>query len=440
MALSDIVVVNITTSAAQVERAGFGVPLILAADCPGGFTERVRFYTTLAGVLVDFANTTATYKMAAAVFAQTPKLPRLAVGRLALKPTQRWALTPIAGDLVNYQMKVNGNLISVTSDGSGTVTEIIALLKTAIDLLSLGITVSDQTTYMRIVANTAGATFSVESLNVARLGVAQDHADPGIATDLAAIALEDSTWYTILCPFNSKAMADEIADWAESNKKLYVAQTQDSDTIQLSNSSDTGGSQTIAGLLKAEAEFRTGLIYHSDNWAFADAAWVGACLPFDPGSETWAEKTLAGVAVTRLTATQRTNALAKYMNVYESVAGRNVTNNGTVGGNEYIDVIRFRDWLEANIAADVYVVLAQNKKLPFTDSGIAAVQAIILARLNAGVAVGGLSNNPKPVVTVPLAANVSTGDKAARTLTGVGFTATLAGAIQAASISGVVAL
>lgn len=440
MALSDIVSISITTESAKVERAGFGVPMVLAADAPGGFTERVRYYTDITGLVTDFAVTTATYKQASLIFSQNPRPPRIAVGRLALPPTQRFAVTPIAANSTVYSMKVDGNTVSFTSDASATVTEIIAGLKIAIDALALPITVTDQTTYMRIVANSAGAFFSVESLDLTKIGVVQDHADPGLATDLAAIALEDSTWYAILCPFNSKAVVSAIAAWTETAKKLFIAQTQESDVVRLSNSSDTGGSQTVAGLLKATNYFRTALIYHPKTDAFADAAWAGVCLPMDPGSETWMFKTLAGVATTTLTATYRTNALAKYANVYETVAGVAITADGKVSGNEYIDVIRFRDWLEAGMSEEIFGALARSKKIPYTDEGIAVIEGIVRAQLQAGIDVGGLSNDPAPVVTVPLASSVSAGDKAARVLRNVKFDAVLAGAIHQVIVTGVIAV
>ncbi len=438
MALSDIVNISISLSADKVTRDGFGVPIILAPDCSAGFTERIRYYTDMTGVLVDFAVTTATYKQALQVFSQNPRPPRLAVGRCALPPTQRWAITPVAGDLVNYQMRVNGNLISVTSDGSGTVTEIIALLKNAIDALSLGITVTDQTTFMRIVANTAGAFFSVEVLDTLKLKIFQDHADPGLATDLAAIAAVDSTWYGMLYGFGSAACLAAIATFAEANDKLAILETQDSDVINLSNGSDTGGSITIAGTLKAATRLRTALIYNADNSEFSGAAWAGACLPLDPGSETWAFKTLGGVAATSLSATQRTNLVAKYVNFYESISGVSVTNQGKVSGNEYIDVIRFRDWLRSNMAADIYAALTRMKKIPYTDGGISVIEGIVLARLKAGVDVGGLASSPAPTVTVPKVSAVSSADKSSRTLNNVKFDATLAGAIQAINVTGVI--
>lgn len=440
MALSDIVTISLSTESAKVTQAGFGMPIILAPETVAGFTERVRFYTDLAGVVADYATTTATYKMALAVFAQSPRPPTLAIGRCALQPTQRFAVTPVATNSTLYQMRINGTLVEYTSDATATVTEIIAGLKAAIDALSLGITVSDQTTYMRILANTAAAFFSVESLDVAKIGVVQDHADPGLATDLAAIFLEDSSPYALLYGFNSKACVDAISDYAEGVKKIFIAQTQESDVVRLSNASDTGGSQTVAGLLKADGKFRTALIYHPKTDAFADAALAGRCLPLDPGSETWAFKTLAGVASTTLTATQRTNALAKNCNIYTTVAGVAITEAGKVSGNEYIDIIRFRDWLEARMSEEIFGALARAKKIPFTDQGIAVIEGIIRARLQAGIDVGGLANDPAPTVFVPKAVDVSANDRALRQLTGVRFEARLAGAIQAITIQGTLSI
>lgn len=438
MALSDIVSISISTESAKVEQAGFGMPLILAADAPAGFTERVRFYTDLAGLDDDFASTTATYKMASAVFAQNPRPPTIAVGRLANKPTQKFRITPTVSNSTVYEMEVNGLLASYTSDSGALATEITAGLKAAIDLLAQPVTVTDNSTNIDIVANAAGAFFTVEAYDTSLLKVAQTHADPGLATDLDAILVEDHSWYAVLHPFNSKACVTAIAGWAESNKRLFIAQTQDSDVINLALVSDTGGSETVAKAVMSD--FRTALIYHPYTGAFADGAWAGACLPLDPGSETWAFKTLAGVDAVSLTATQRTNALAKNANVYETVAGVNITEEGKVSGDEYIDVIRFRDWLEARISEEVFGALARMKKVPFTDGGISVIQGIIKAQLQAAVASGGIAADPAPTVTVPRASAVSANDKAARRLTGVKFDAVLAGAIHAVSISGVITL
>ena len=64
-------------------------------------------------------------------------------------------------------------------------------------------------------------------------------------------------------------------------------------------------------------------------------------------------------------------------------------------------------------------------KVPFTDAGIALVETAVRGVLQEGVAVGLLSPDPAPAVTVPKAADVSAEDKAARLLPDVKFTATL---------------
>lgn len=431
MGLSDIATITLTTESASATREGFGMPLILASDAPGGFTERVRFYSTLSELAVDFASTTATYKQAAKIFAQQTRPPTVAVGRLANVPTQRFALTPTASNSTVYSGVVDGAAWSYTSDASATVAEIIAGVKAAIDALGKAVTTSDQTTYLRVLANAAGAFHEVYVDDTSRMAIAQDHADPGAATDLDAILLEDSSWYCILNPFNSSAMAAAIAGWAESNKKFFVCQTVDSAVANTTSGSDT---TSIAYVIRAD--FRTALIYHPTNSDFADAAWAGRVLPLDPGSETWAFKTLAGVGSAVLTSTKQTNLKNKHVNFYVTIGGLGRTQQGKVVANEWIDVIRFRDWLEINMQTDILEALANSKKIPFTDAGIAILEGKIRARLKAGVAVGALASDPAPRVSVPLAADVSASDKAARTLTGVTFDAVLAGAIHAITING----
>ncbi len=275
------------------------------------------------------------------------------------------------------------------------------------------------------------------------LGQAQTHADGATATDLTNILAQNATWYGFCTAFNSKAVVVAADGWAEANDKLYLAQTQDSAVINVAAQTGTDVAVTLAG----SSALRTALIYKSTTADFADAAWLGACLPLTPGSETWAFKTLVGVptesGLYALSETQRSNAAGsgggpggKYVNLYENVGGANVTEKGTVSGNEWIDVIRGKDWLQVNMSIDVFAAIIAGQKLPYTDAGIAGIEAAIRSDLKQGVAAGFLSNNPAPTVTVPLVANVSASDKQNRVLNGVTFAATMAGAIQSANIQG----
>ncbi len=516
MPLSDIVTVSITSATAGLTQEGFGTPMILSPR--PSWSERVRSYESLAAMSSDgFTAYTPEYLAAAEIFAQSPRVESLMVGRCALPPTQRFALTPVAVDDDTYSLTVidptgASNVVTYTQDSmldlpyatqtanftagktvtgassgakaiiisdtdagttgtlrvvgvrgtftngeiiadnngspgsatlgtqaavtgvSATVAEIVNGLRSKIDALGLGLTCSDQTTYLRVLANTAGVFHSLQVAAPEKLGIAQDHADPGIGTDLANIALENSEWYGIVHLYNSKACIDSVTTFAAANKKLFIAQTQDSAVVTTAIS----GTDDVAEANKSAANRRTAIIYHPKTAAFADAAWLGKCLPFDPGSETWKFKTLTGVSAVGLTNTHLTNLRAKTCNFYYTVAGRNITAEGLVGSVEFIDTIRGLDWFEARLGERIMLLLSNATKVPFTDAGIARVEGEVRAQLVDGVDAGFLA--PGFTVTVPKAADVSSLDKAARLLPDIEFTATLAGAIHKVTINGVISV
>lgn len=429
--LSDIVSVLITSVASKVTQAGFGVPMILSYTA--AWVERVREYTSLTAVQADFATTTAEYKQASKVFGQSPRPPKLLIGRCALKPTLRFAVTPIALNSYTYRMKVNGTEVSFTSDGTATLTEIIVGLKAAIDALALPITVTDQTTFMRVIANTPGAFFSLSSSD-SNLALLQDHADPGVATDLAAIALERSDWYGLLTHFNSKAFVEAAAAWIEANKRLYLASSCDS----AMRNTVSSGTDDVGESLKALAYKKTALVDAMGSEDFADAAIMGLCFTYTPGEETWKFKTLAGAPVASYTATQRSNLRAKNVNFYEATAGVNMFEEGYSSSGEYIDFVRYLDFLEARIQERVFGKLSVAKKVPFNDDGIAIVTSEVRGQLQSDEDREAL--NAGWTVTAPKASTVPLIDKSTRTLRNVEFSAVYAGAIHAVTINGTVSV
>ena len=296
MAIEDIADVSIGQGARAVSRRGYGTPLVLSAHALN--TDRFRRYTSTAALVSDgFATTSPTYKMLTRLFSQTPRPREVIVGRLDSYPTLRYAVTPVLANSKVYSLKINETTtVSYTSDASATLAEIHSGLKTAIDALALPLTVSDQTTYMRIISNTAGAFVAVESLDVNNLRVSMDHADPGVVADLELIKAANDDWYAVLSPFNSRTMSLAIANWVEANDKFFVAQSNESTIV--TGAYDVSGAADLASEMRRLSLFRTALVYHPDPAAFAGAAWAGACLPLDAGSETWKFKTLAGVAIT----------------------------------------------------------------------------------------------------------------------------------------------
>ena len=94
--ITSVVVITVTRDSVGVQQAGFGIPLIVGHSAT--FGERLRFYTGVDGVVVDFATTTPEYKMAVVLFSQNPKPEKIAIGRAALKPTQKYTITPVVAN------------------------------------------------------------------------------------------------------------------------------------------------------------------------------------------------------------------------------------------------------------------------------------------------------------------------------------------------------
>lgn len=435
MPISDVAQISITTETAGITQAGFGTPLILSHTPT--WVERTRTYTTLAGMVSDgFTSATPEYKAAAAMFAQNPRPVSVKVGRAALKPTQRYAITPNVLNSTSYRLVFTDKdgvetVCEYTSDANATAAEIIAGLKADIDAIGAAVTTSDQTTYLRVLANNPNEFFSIEVSDPALLSSKQDHADPGVGTDLDAIVVADNDWYGLVTLYNSDALITAAALWTESHGKLYAAASCAGDILG-------SGSSDVFSTLETAAYARTFGIYHPSPKAFADAALLGKNLPFDPGSETWAFKTLATVPAVTFTATQQTNLQNKHGIPYLTIAGRNVTLKGWTFADEFIDIVRGRDWLEARLGERIALLKFNNKKIPYTDAGIAMVEAEIRAQLNEAISVGFLAADPAPVVQVPTAASAAPADRAARILRDVSFDAQVAGAIHLTVISGVI--
>ena len=112
---------------------------------------------------------------------------------------------------------------------------------------------------------------------------------------------------------------------------------------------------------------------------------------------------------------------------------------------EWIDIIRFRDWLKNNMQMGVFNLFVINPKVAYTDSGIGLIENAMKASLRRGQQIGGIAEDsfdengaktPGYTTSVPLAVTLSKEQKNNRNLPGCIFTAKLAGAIHATEVKG----
>lgn len=440
--LDDIINLTITIQSSTITQAGFGTPMVL--DFHTRYSDvRVRAYSSLSGMVNDgFATTDPAYVAVSQMFSQNPRPQQAKIGRRVLGPAQRFDLTPsvAASTTYKFSMAITGGAnqtVQFVSSATANAAEVINGLSAAVAALNAygaaGLTASNQSTFLRILGPATGPKFKVEAINSAFSTYKDSGADAGVATDLNNIELEDADWYGFMGTSKGEDEVKAEGAWVQSRRKFFVGGCMNQDQI-------VAGSSDLSSYMKGQSYTRSALFWNDGTYDHDDAAFLGRWLPFTPGSETMKFKTLAGVGPTKLTDSQLAQLRAKNTNFYITVAGVNTTEEGKTCQGEFLDTIRFVDWLYARMQEAIFNVLVQQSKVPFTDPGIAQIESAIRSVLQRGVEAGGLAASPQYAVTVPKAADVDSINKGARILPNVTFTGTLAGAIHNLVISGTVSV
>ncbi len=436
MSLDDIANVTITASTTTPSRTGFGTPAVLAYfEGIYGTGELAREYTSAAAMITDgFGTASAAVRAATGIFSQNPKPSKIVVGLTESDTVQTLNVTPIVAAIKNsyaYTVYVNALAATYTSDATATAAEICAGLKVAIDALSQNVTVTDNTTYIAIVADTVADEFSFYVAERLLLKTENLTTDGGIVADLTAIRLQNDDFYTVHPTNLGLAVLTALATHVETLVKGMITSSADDDCY------DSGSSTDIMAVCNTAGQARTMIMYHPKALVqYPGAAWAGKCLPEDPGSITWKFQTLANVDYTVLTTTEETNIENKKGNTYQQVAGISITQQGWSSAGEFFDITRSLDFMRARLQEKIFGTLANADKIPFTDPGVAVIEADVRSVLKLCVGNGILAASPEPTVTVPKVADVSVANKALRLLPDVEFGGTLAGAIHATEVDG----
>lgn len=254
---------------------------------------------------------------------------------------------------------------------------------------------------------------------------------PEALSDTLERASANTEWF-VICPAGiEKAKHEDIAKWAEAHEKMACFTT-----VEQASSLKTSTYQNSFEIYspgKTEAD------------KYMNVAFAVSCLSYEPGSETWAFKTLYGVSVAELTATQMNVLQEKNISYFTEYGGKSVTQGGKTVSGQWIDVVRFMWWLKAFMQNCIYNLFVTNPKIPYTDGGIALVENQMIYALKRGQKMGGISpteydedGNAVPgfTVTVPLARELTQAERASRQLKGCKFTARLAGAVHFVEVRG----
>lgn len=435
MSIDQIVDVQIQTATLTPTRTGFGVPIII------GYTELttlplVKTYGSVAELEADgYASASPIHAMATTLMSQSPRVSSFKVGRLPTAQSKTFTLiynesSPTMNRVVS--VTINGEVASYTVQPGDVVLDVHTGLVAAINGLpgTAAHTATLGSGEIVVTANPAGTYVTCTDANEF-LQYKDTTADTGtvLLNELNAIYAADPNWYLMLTDSRSDARINIDAVFASLNDKLYLAQTHDTD-VTISSVTD------IATDLVGLSNKRTAVLWTRNNNNMIAAGAAGYALPLDPGTYTWVFKNITGVSVDSVTASQRGYFASKRVTWYETVAGLNITQGGKVAGGGFIDNLQTTDWLISEIEAEVFTLLANSPKVPFTDAGIRQISDTVGAVLQRAEGLGLLAPEPKFTVTSPKALEIATVDRAARTLNKIEFTGRLAGAIHKVIVRG----
>ena len=432
--LNNIVDVTITRETRTIQRASFSIPCFIAEHTI--FAERAKEYTSLADILsAGFATTSAVYKAATLYFGQTVAPSKIVVGR-RLVPSV--TITPTVANTAVYSFKANGTLITFTSDADATAAEIVTGLKAALTTASIpttgsnGIVATGTTT---LILTPSGDASSIANYTANLVAVNAASVEDWVSATIPAVRAIKDQWYMLSIDTHVDATVLAVAAYIEGIKatspKFYVFSSAASD-IKTSATTD------IFSLVKALSYTHTAYIYSGMATSFAECGLVGRFAPEQAGSNIWEQKTIVGLTVDTLTPDEISYIHGKNGATYENVGSVDVVIGGKCADGGWIDESIFVDWLKSRIQESVWSLLVNTRKIGYTSAGAAAIEGAMRAVMAEGIQVGGLADDPAPVVTVPNVLNLSSAQRATRTLPDVTFTARLAGAIRATTISGTV--
>lgn len=284
-----------------------------------------------------------------------------------------------------------------------------------------------------------------QKVYVAVIGEAVDEesgeAGPQTAVSVLDAAMSMNGWYCV-CPVGlEKKEVAQVIQWTETQNK--ICGYMDDDPV---NPIVTTGLyfRSYAFYPKVTEDQLDNDVPAENKYGMAAAIAVSA-MHYHAGEETWALKSLATITPSKLSSTFIAALAEANISYVLNVASKNVTMGGKTNGGEWIDIIRFRDWLQNDMQVRVVNLLIVNPKIPYTDGGIGLVENQMIASLKDGQNYGGIAPteydadgnaNQGFVTSVPLASSLTSTQKASRVLEDCKFSARLAGAIHLVNISG----
>lgn len=243
----------------------------------------------------------------------------------------------------------------------------------------------------------------------------------------------EKDWYFLLSTESDVTKTKPLADTVEGKAfKMFATRVKDAADL---------------AVLKAADYERTFVLLHNDAAELAkypEAAWVGDRGSRPVGSVTWKFSKLTGITADSIDAATVKAINDGGGNVYVKRGGEARTGEGITVSGEFIDVIMAKDWVQVNIENQIQALLNNSPKVPYTNSGIAQLEAATINVLKQGYNQGIIAEDgdgiPLYSTDFPTREQIPAEERAKRKYAGATFTFEIAGAIHQSTIRGTIAV
>ena len=468
LAISNFVNVAIAIAVKAAAKKGFGTLVFTTPNVNNKISilERYRIYDSMEAVTADFPSGEV-YEAATAYYSQNPtpnnfivlgvfgtNTPATLTGSAPATLAAMKAIT--AG---GFDITVNGTIIHVSAVNLSAATDYAGIATIISSKLGSVATCTYTNGAFKI---TTALASGVATLTYANADVQDLAKSMGLLSTTGGILTQGSTaekpvdalstftkmsydGYGIVLDkmYRDSKDAEDVAAWAQANKKVFFNTTNDANTLLATGS-------CIASNLKDQSMSRTMSIYssHSDEYPCCSIAGRAFTVNFEGTNTTITlmYKKMPGITVENLGPSQYNNMVAKNCNANINVADNYMFAEGMMADGTWFDTIHGVDWLSNAMQTNVFNLLYQTTtKIPYTDAGVGMVvqkmeQSLRQAVRNGLLAPGTTSDGTYlplgyQITTVPVS-EVDASDKGARMYKGITFVCVGAGALQGVTITG----
>ena len=247
---------------------------------------------------------------------------------------------------------------------------------------------------------------------------------------------KNSDYYYLTSTVHGDAEITALAKYVHGKDKLYFATTDN---------------PSLPATLKAEYEAREEvspntnlydnvfIMVHDQPELYPAESLPGVVSSMPFGSYTFTFKTVRGIPYADYTDEEVESIHESNAATYIKEMGRNVVSKGVTVAGEYIDVVQSQHFLKSEITKNVFNLMANSPKIPYTDGGIALVVAEIEKAMSKAFRQGMIAEengNALYSITYPKRSDIPKNTRAGRILPDIKWRAELAGAIEGAVIEG----